>query len=201
MRGHRDEEQVDKDVLRSFVGPAFRSDGTRESLRKQLEEVVIGTLRTYPNLSYFQGYHDIISVLLLTLSPSTPPDLAHQAARRISLHFVRDSMTDDLNAIMGHLKILRRIVMSMDQDLALLSDRASPVPFFAISWILTLLSHDMDSFESTLRIFDFLISHGPSSILYLSAAIILSKERELKSLDDEEKWDPSMLHVILSRLP
>ena len=68
-----------------------------------------------------QGYHDILSIILLTLNPTEPPsivsertespwdsiqdrDLTLKACERISLHFVRDSMTENMDPVMGQLK-------------------------------------------------------------------------------------------------
>lgn len=67
-------------------------------------------------LILIQGYHDILSVLILTLCPESPPagafspegspELAETlaCAERVSLHLIRDSMTQDLDPVMGQLK-------------------------------------------------------------------------------------------------
>lgn len=55
-----------------------------------------------------------------------------------------------------------------------LTDRISPVPtlpFFALSWILTLFSHDIDTLPPVQRIFDFLIARNPISAIYLAVAV------------------------------
>lgn len=56
--------------------------------------------------------------------------------------------------------------------------RISPVPtlpFFALSWILTLFSHDVDTLEPVQRIFDYLIARNPISAIYLAVAVRISK--------------------------
>ncbi len=129
------------------------ASGDKLFRRKQLSHLILTTLSRYPSLSYFQGYHDIVAVILLTLSPHRPlshlfPDDTQQAqlelvVERISLHLIRDSMTRDLLPIMGQLKILGNLLRTSDPRLAALVDRASPLPFFALPWLLTLLTHDV----------------------------------------------------------
>jgi TBC1 domain family member 20 len=50
-----------------------------------------------------KGYHDIISVLFLTL----PPELQFACAEKLSLHRVRDSMGSTLEPVLGLLRYVR----------------------------------------------------------------------------------------------
>jgi TBC1 domain family member 20 len=52
-----------------------------------------------------QGYHDIISVLFLTL----PQELQLPVAEKISLHRLRDSMGPNLEPVLGLLRYVVRI--------------------------------------------------------------------------------------------
>lgn len=54
--------------------------------------------------------------------------------------------------------------------------RTSPTPYFALSWMLTLFSHDINTLEPVQRIFDFLLSRNPAAVIYLGVAV--SKESE-----------------------
>jgi TBC1 domain family member 20 len=107
---------------------ALSNPAVREQRRLQLQDLIVHSLRKYPSLHYFQGYHDIISVLLLTLSPQHPPAsvdgqcdletpgkrawwpseeeerLVRRACERVTLHVIRDSLTKNLDPIMGQLK-------------------------------------------------------------------------------------------------
>lgn len=85
--------------------------------------------------------------------------------------------------------------------------RISPVPtlpFFALSWILTLFSHDIDTLPPVQRIFDYLIARNPISAIYLAVAILVSKRPQLLKLiaqHPEAHEDPSLLHPLFARLP
>ncbi|SPC64462.1 related to GYP8 - GTPase-activating protein [Ustilago sp. UG-2017b] len=234
----RDIEQVAKDVERSFIGPAFKGLFTSQAAvdnneqtasmssqklfrRKQLSHLVLMTLNRHPALRYFQGYHDILSVVLLTLAPQPPSplpteteqdpsmlfaDATQQAllllvTERISLHVIRDSLTRDLLPIMGQLKLLGNLIRLCDPALAELVDRASPLPFFALPWLLTLLTHDAGEVVVMQKVLAFVLAFGPSAAIYLCAAVLLQRKEEVMTMDPDELEDPAMLHTILGRLP
>lgn len=79
--------------------------------------------------------------------------------------------------------------------------RAAPLPFFSLSWVLTLMSHDLDSFPVISRLFDFLLAYNPAMMSYLGAAVILLKKEELAMLDEDAAEDPAMLHHTLAKMP
>jgi hypothetical protein len=53
----------------------------------------------------------------------------------------------------------------------LLLPRATPLPFFALSWLLTLFAHDVDSEPVIQLVFDFLLAHNPIMAVYLTVAV------------------------------
>ncbi|SNX86780.1 related to GYP8 - GTPase-activating protein [Melanopsichium pennsylvanicum] len=230
----RDIEQVAKDVERSFVGPAFKhlfpsstsdkgdaSKTTASKLfrRKQLSHLVLTTLNNHPSLNYFQGFHDILSVVLLTLAPtsdvfeskilSSPnlfADSKQQAtielvAERLSMHVLRDNFTRDLTPIMGQLKLISHLLRLSDPTLAKLVDRASPLPFFALPWLLTIFTHDAIEVGVMQRVVEFVIAFGPAAAIYLCAVVLESTKDQVVKMDVEMLEDPAMLHSILARLP
>lgn len=228
----RDIEQVAKDVDRSFIGSAFKhlfsspehgllnsdrisppSSEDKLLRRKQLSHLILTTLSRYPSLSYFQGYHDIVAVILLTLSPHRPPSTSYlfpdetQQAQielvleRLSLHLIRDSMTRDLLPIMGQLKVLGNLLRTSDPAFAALVDRASPLPFFALPWLLTLLTHDVTELAVMQRVLVCVLAYGPGVAIYLCAAVLLARKEEVEGMGEDELEDPAMLHTILGRLP
>lgn len=65
---HPDEDQIKLDVNRAFVYyPLHRTDAELDARKAALQSLVFAVLRKHPSLHYFQGYHDIASVLLLVL--------------------------------------------------------------------------------------------------------------------------------------
>ena len=187
LPAHRDEAQVALDVHRSFTTYAETAqEDVRVRRRTQLEAVLCGTLRQYPALHYYQGFHDIVSVVLLTLSPDTPPSDAawpttrerfrvQRAVDALALHVVRDSMASNMDPVLGQLKIVRNIVRAADLPYALALERAfAPAQnLAALPWVLTLLTHDVPDVHSAQCLLDFVLSHGAPAMLYVAAALVL----------------------------
>lgn len=143
-------------------------------------------------LCYFQGYHDIAQVLLLVLGVQ----LARQAFARVSLFRIRDYMLPSLSPAVKHLQLIPAILESTDPKLR--RHLAGTQPFFALAATLTLYAHDIQEYGDIARLYDFLLAHEPVVAIYLFAAIILSRRKELLAIPVDE---PEMLHFTLSKLP
>ncbi|WWC97846.1 hypothetical protein V866_004733 [Kwoniella sp. B9012] len=293
---HPNERQVKLDTDRSFVTyPKGIPAQSKLELQVDLNDLIVGVLRKYPALSYFQGYHDILSVLYLTFIPprpipqrsrsssrnrirkdrsnlhtpealsvpadsgqkshevkvevadekfsgsisasvdsekddlgvsegihEKPPPPSYDAISRdtaewrelrkcaemVSLNRVRDAMGSGMEGMMGLLRILKRILKAADPELSKFSSKISPVPtlpFFALSWVLTLFSHDCDSLQPIQRMFDFLLARNPISAVYLAASILIIKKPQMlqiaHQLGSEYEEDPTLLHPLFVRLP
>src|ERR1700679_2272908 len=88
----------------------------------RLHDVIVRVLRKRPKFAYFQvclrgipkystngciqGYHDIISVLMLTIAPPENGDLERleSAAEKLSLHRLRDAMGQGLEPLLGMMR-------------------------------------------------------------------------------------------------
>ncbi|KAH9836086.1 rab-GTPase-TBC domain-containing protein [Rhodofomes roseus] len=192
---HRDERQIGLDTNRSFVLYPVDEGPDRERLKQQLHELIVSVFRKRRHLNYFQGYHDIVSVLFLTL----PPELQAPSVEKMSLHRVRDAMGMTLEPVVGLLRITKRLLQAVDPDFSSIVDQTSPLPYFALSNILTLLSHDVPSLPLIQHIFDYLLCRQPIAVVYLVTAIIMSRRDEVRQLTQE--GDDGMIHSVLSTLP
>ncbi|GAA5928100.1 GTPase-activating protein GYP8 [Sporobolomyces koalae] len=194
-----DERQVKLDIARSFINyPCDVTDPERDALRVRLERAILTVLRKHPALQYFQGYHDIVSILLLTLDDD---NLLAQTTEQMSLHRIRDSMGPGLEPTLGYLKLAHRLIQRVDPQMYSLVNQAAAMPFFALSWALTLFSHDLYEVAVIARLFDFLLAHNPAMISYLVVAILLTKKIDLVECLAQEDNDPAMVHSVLSQLP
>ncbi|KAK4231289.1 rab-GTPase-TBC domain-containing protein [Podospora fimiseda] len=190
---HKDEDQVQLDVNRAFVYyPNHNNESLLDRQKAQLSTLIVSTLRHHPNLSYFQGYHDISQVLLLVLPSSTRyPALSH-----LSLLRIRDFMLPSLSPAISQLRLLPDILRLSDP--ALWQHLSSTEPFFALSGTLTMYAHDITTLGEITRLFDVLLSKEPVFTIYLFAAIVRSRREELLDIPFDE---PEMLHSVLSKLP
>ncbi|KJX99430.1 hypothetical protein TI39_contig358g00004 [Zymoseptoria brevis] len=163
--------------------------------KRELSNVITAVLRQHPILCYFQGYHDIIQVLLLVLGA----EAAGPAAVRLSLLRIRDFMLPTLSGAEAHLHLLPAILYKADEELYRhLSGATKPTPFFALAATLTLYAHDIEEYGDIARLFDYLLASEAAVPVYLFATIVLSRKKELLEIDHDE---PEMLHSILSKLP
>ncbi|KAF9788225.1 rab-GTPase-TBC domain-containing protein [Thelephora terrestris] len=193
---HRDERQIMLDTDRSFVHyPSGESDEVKEEMKTRLNELIVSIFRKRPTLNYYQGYHDIISVLFLTL----PPEIQSASVEKLSIHRLRDSMGPGLEPLIGLLQLLKNLLRLIDPEYAQLLERNIPTPYYALSNLLTLFSHDMPTLALIQHTFDYLLVRPPVACVYVAAAIILSRKEEVTWL--ETVGEEGMLHSILSSLP
>ncbi|KAF7986363.1 hypothetical protein HWV62_35376 [Athelia sp. TMB] len=198
---HRDERQIHLDTERSFVfypAAPLSIEGSmdrRHELQAELDALLVTLFRRRPQLSYFQGYHDIVTVLFLTL----PPELHLVCVEKLSLHRVRDSMGSSLEPVLGLLRVLKNLLRLADPSFAALLERNSPLPYYALSNLLTLFSHDVPTLPLIQHVFDYLLCRPPISVVYLGAAILLARKQEVERL--EEEGEEGMVHSLLSGLP
>ncbi|PBK67533.1 hypothetical protein ARMSODRAFT_989032 [Armillaria solidipes] len=195
LPSHTDERQIRLDTDRSFVLYPVDARADKESLQTELNRLLVAIFRKRPKLNYFQGYHDIVSVLFLTL----PPEIQFPCAEKMSLHRVRDSMGHGLEPILGLLRVTQKLLRLADSSYAELLERNSPLPFYALSNLITLFSHDMPTLQLIQHVFDYLLCRPPIVIVYLATAIILSRKDEIRRLEEED--EEGMMHSLLSGLP
>ncbi|CAG8925683.1 unnamed protein product [Penicillium salamii] len=190
---HAEEDQVDLDVNRSFVYyPKNAPVEELQARKKELSNLITKVLREFPMLCYFQGYHDIVQVLLLVLGEKK----ALPAVAQISLFRIRDYMLPSLSPAVKHLHLIPAIIETTDPELR--HHLGNIQPFFALAATLTLYAHDIQEYSSIARLFDFLLAQEPVVAIYLFAAMILSRKNELLEIPEDE---PEMLHFTLSKLP
>lgn len=115
---HPDERQIKLDTDRSFVlyslgqrltlvsylggleSALESSSASRDALQNDLHDLLLSLFRKRRSLHYFQGFHDIVSVLFLTL----PRPLHFPCVEKMALHRVRDSMGIGLEPVVGLLR-------------------------------------------------------------------------------------------------
>ncbi|KAM3485803.1 hypothetical protein MY8738_001089 [Beauveria namnaoensis] len=188
---HRDEEQVQLDVNRSFVYyPHDLSDCDLERRRSQLSALISHVLRVHPYLCYFQGYHDICQVLLLVLGPAR----AAPCVARLSVLRIRDFMLPNLGPTTAQLRLLPDILAAADP--ALRAHVATVEPFYALAGTLTMYAHNIEAYRDIARLFDALLAREPVFSLYVFAQIVIDRRDEILAIDE-----PDLLQVVLARVP
>ncbi|KAF4134057.1 Rab-GTPase-TBC domain [Phytophthora infestans] len=194
---HRDAAQVEKDVERSLwhydVLQGIK-ESERRAKRRALTQIILGALSANDELFYFQGYHDIVSVFLLTLG-SSPTTM--QAVQNVSETYQREPMRPGFEQVMATTRLLFPLLDAAD-ELLFQHLRASGVePFFALPWMITWFAHQLKRFGDVKRLFDvFLVTH-PLFSLYVSAGVVLEARDKILRCES----DFGTMHGMLSNLP
>lgn len=234
---HRDEEQVMVDIKRSYNilkheqlpsqlhGESFTailSESDIIALKKQLHKLIVRVLRKYPLLNYYQGYHDIASIVLLVCrqqasgSAFTDDELAFKILENITLFHLRDFMISDMSLTVNHLRLIPYFLETVDSEFFLILKSASnsylcsqglfyEYDFYpGLSAILTFYSHDWSNLEQLLTFWDFLLGYNSVLInVYFYVALLLFRKKSiyeklgLESHSTEE-IDPDMLHATVT---
>ena len=105
-------------------------------------------------------------------------------------------MLPSLTPALKHLQLIPAIIEKADP--ALRHHLSGTRPFFALAATLTLYAHDIQEYSDIARLFDFLLAREPVVSIYLFAAIVLSRKKELSEIPVDE---PEMIHFTLSKLP
>lgn len=234
LEPHKDEGQVLLDIKRLFTvmlhfisfSHAVSSSYTTilskddiEEMRKRLFCLIVRVLRKYPCLNYYQGYHDIATVILLVCNDSAAgnDDLAAMLLEKLTVEHLRDYMISDIGLSVNHLKIIPCIIEREDTLLFQLirqtsnSHLATNGFYFdyeflqALLSILTIFSHDVTNFSHLLMIWDFVFSYrsvAVSAFIYAAITLhfkdVLLEELCVSSIEDLASVDPDCVHSLLS---
>ncbi|KAH0496546.1 hypothetical protein TgHK011_003899 [Trichoderma gracile] len=188
---HRDEDQVQLDVNRSFVHyPSDQSEPELDKRKRELSDLIVEVLRRHPYLCYFQGYHDICQVFLLVLETAARAPLV----ARLSVLRIRDFMLPSLSATTAQLRLIPDILARADPELR--RHLSSIEPFYALAGTLTMYAHNIERYRDIARLFDVILAREPTFSIYLFAQIVIDRREEILEIDE-----PDMLQVILGRVP
>lgn len=201
---HKDEDQVALDVDRSFVYyPQNIPSQEKNELKLKLKDIIIQILRNYPELSYYQGYHDICTVFLIIFENDLK--LCFKVLSIFTLCYLRDFMMPNIDVTIQMLHLIPDLVQKIDVDLykeALLNNLE---PYYCLSPVITLFSHDISNLDLVCQIFDFIIANGSvgialyiySSMMSIKKDVIFEKISLLEDSDCFSKQD--MIHDSLSK--
>lgn len=231
LPAHRDEEQVKLDIQRSFTIvshlQALQSQLQNESyaniyskedldeLKKKLLKLIVKMLRKYPSLNYYQGYHDVASIVMIIYCKQGPDgitvneEMAFKVLEKLTLFHLRDYMIKDISLSTNHLKLIPSILEDVDSDLFELLKQTSHSYILSngsfydynfyqgISSILTIFSHDLLSIQYLLIVWDFFLSYESVLVnMYIYvAALMVYKDDIFNKLNVSRDQDISYLDV------
>lgn len=208
---------VQADVARSlFTVPDEPPMHERRVKRRMLREAMCRVFADDASeLHYFQGVHDVISVVLSVCSTpgAAAPDGAdvdideatHLAWLVLQRRFQRFAMRD-MSVTNRVLRAMHSVIAAEAPTFAARLEELNmgPDAHYALSWAITWFSHVLGDEQQLLRrIFDHLIATDDDlGVMYLSAAFVLHYRSDLEA--DESIFQPDAfgeLFVALQTLP
>ncbi len=188
---HRDKSTVACDVERSLW--CIQDEDERATKRAELMRILNGVVakHAHSGCCYYQGLHDVASVLLLVAGESAAGAMLEQLA----LNHLRDCTRATLEPVTELLNLLFPLIQRCDPELAAFLQRSGVLPFFALSWLLTWHAHQA-GVASAARLFDLFIASNPIMPLYVGAAALLEERRAVLAMP----CDGAELHRFLTGL-
>ncbi|CAM9188904.1 unnamed protein product [Ectocarpus fasciculatus] len=180
-------DQIQRDIDRSLTHFLHIRKWKRQRLqskREKLRDVINAVVRKYDGvLNYYQGFHDVVSVLLLVTSNT---QLTYALTERISHYFFRrDSMREDFGVLTYLMHLLPVITMRFDKELSTFVSSSKVEPYYCMSWVLTWFSHDLQDQKTVSRLYDVLLGSHPTLVLYICAAVVITAREEVLACDCE----------------
>eukprot|EP00041_Stephanoeca_diplocostata_P016400 m.322742 g.322742 ORF g.322742 m.322742 type:complete len:285 (+) comp20357_c0_seq10:291-1145(+) len=148
---HASSEQVQLDVNRSFWRfPKGIRSFERSQLRSRISKIIDKILASDPHLHYYQGFHEICSVLMLTCGDT----VAHALASVLCHCHLSDYLAPSMEMSVAHCEVMFAVIATVDRELHAHMQQAGTVPHFSISWILTWFAHDVNDIDTISRVYD-----------------------------------------------
>mmetsp|Transcript_3191 Transcript_3191/g.4790 ORF Transcript_3191/g.4790 Transcript_3191/m.4790 type:complete len:225 (-) Transcript_3191:11-685(-) len=153
-------------VAASVSATGMRS---QEVLMKDLLNVITSLIHqnnesdSDDKIFYYQGFHDIASIILLSLQE---PGLSVAVLKQLATFHLQDAMKSDFNSLTSALRgLLYSLLQYFDQELYyfLLDVGMNEDEMISIilPWLITWFSHDLHSLEVVSRLFDAFIASHP----------------------------------------
>lgn len=135
--------------------------------REQLSNIITSILNQNPNLYYYQGFHDFVSVFLLTLGEN----LGYKCAEIATNYLIKDYMLSTFEqGVFPTLDLTNKLLNLIDQDLWQTVENIGGQPSYALSWILTWFSHDISDLSKVQLVYDAILATHPLFCCYITVA-------------------------------
>ena len=205
---HGDFSQVHLDVDRSLWSRQIEKKWDHEKLmqvRSKLTDVILATLSQNRSIHYYQGFHDVVSVLILVMmedeteggdSLQSSEHFLYRMTSALTETYFEDMAREDFTTITKTMAFILHIIHLHDKELYNFLKEAQIPPYFAMSWVITWFSHDLKSLglKGVARIFDVCLCSPPYYCLYLCAAYLLANKDKILGVE----CDFAMVHNALS---
>lgn len=165
----------------------------QKELKRKLAKLIVRLLIKKPNLHYYQGFHDVCLTYMAMYGYDEAFD---KLDRYVDTHF-QAFMQSTMEETLDLLDYIPIIISLVNSKLFNLLEKSEVNRVYALSWVITWFSHVIPNQRVVEDLFRFLEKQDPTMVVYLSAAIVLYKEKDLLKLDPEM----SVVHHFLCQVP
>ena len=176
-------EQIERDVDRSLwtYQLSHAKKRKRGNRRRVLADMInAAVVKNEGRLQYYQGYHDVLSVLVLTLTDDDKVCFA--VAERVTQSLLGDYIwRPDFSVLTHLLELVFCLVQIFDAEVGQFLRASGVSALVALPAIITLFAHDCHDLAKVARLFDAILATAAQPLfpLYLVAAMILEAKVEL----------------------
>lgn len=201
---HTDDRQIMLDVSRAmhFDVCVTWSPSARDRHLSALASVLHASFVSndssgdVPRPLYYQGCHDVASVLLLELGR----DAAADAMLRLLASHFSGIARGDMDVAMILVDVVAQLVRCQDDALVECLREAGAWEHMHVSlaWIITWFAHNVTHISTAARLFDLFIATHPVMPAYVSAALMLHHSDAIRALQPRSF---EVVYPYLQRLP
>uniref|UniRef100_A0A0K0EXM9 TBC1 domain family member 20 (inferred by orthology to a human protein) n=1 Tax=Strongyloides venezuelensis TaxID=75913 RepID=A0A0K0EXM9_STRVS len=193
---HKDWKQVQLDVHRTLERfPPFIDQEKRNALMEELTPFIVKVLYRNKKFHYYQGFHDVCLTIVLVVGLDIGYEICKSLTRKgVFLNYLKKSLED---SVMKQLELMFPIIYKRSKVIDKALKDSNMTCIFALSWPLTWLSHSLQNYEHIILCFDLFLSSHSLMPIYLSSALILSREKEVQECEN----DMGLLFGILNKIP
>ncbi|EDV59996.1 TBC1 domain family member 20 isoform X1 [Drosophila erecta] len=194
LQYHPEYNQVVLDVNRSLKRfPPGIPYEQRIALQDQLTVLILRVIQKYPNLRYYQGYHDVAVTFLLVVGEETAFAIMEQLSKT---HF-SECMQETMEATQRRLMFMWPIIKFENPELFKFLQSSTVGTLFSLPWYLTWFGHSLTSYKAVVRLYDYFLASPIYTSIFVTAAILLYRSDEIL----KEDCDMASVHCLLSVIP
>lgn len=191
---HPEYNQVVLDVNRSLKRfPPGIPYEQRIALQDQLTVLILRVIQKYPNLRYYQGYHDVAVTFLLVVGE----EIAFAIMEQLSTTHFSECMQETMEATQRRLMFIWPIIKFENPELYQFLQNSTVGTLFSLPWYLTWFGHSLTSYRTVVRLYDYFLASPIYTSIFVTAAILLYRSDDIL----KEDCDMASVHCLLSVIP
>ncbi|KAI9292124.1 RabGAP/TBC [Neoconidiobolus thromboides FSU 785] len=197
VKTHPDDEQMKRDGQRAFKNiPRNIDDVKRKRKRVELIELLKAIFQREPELNYYQGFHEIASVLLLVLGKRKVAN----CIQNLSLNYLRDSMQGTLGPMMRQMALSSYLIKVEEPELYEFLLQTKAQSYYGLSWVLTWFTLGSESLTRCSRYIDLFLASNPILPIYIMAAATIKRKGKILKLEKNRELVYNYLKTFPSEL-